>query len=171
MHGRSIVRVFALMVVGLLLMPGSAASQQKTLKEQLVGTWMMLSARNIKADGTSEDIFGPNGKGILIFQQNGRFAFVLVNPDIPKFASNNRVVAAPAEFEAAYKGSFASFGRYSVNDADRTFIFHMEYSTFPNFKGVDQKRIVKAISLDELEIVSETSTIGGVSAFRLRREN
>jgi hypothetical protein len=46
----------------------------------------------------------------------------------------------------------------------------MEYSTFPNFKGVDQKRIVKTITADELEIVSETAPIGGVSVFRLRRD-
>ena len=37
---------------------GDAIAQQKTLKEQLVGTWMMLSALNIKADGPSDHIQG-----------------------------------------------------------------------------------------------------------------
>ena len=131
----------------------------------------MLSGRNIKADGTSDHIFGPNGKGILIFQQNGRFVFVLLNPDVPKFKSNNRIVATPEELKAAYQGSFASFGRYSVNESDRSFVFHFEYSTFPNYNGADQKRYVKAISTDEFEIRSESTPIGGVSEFRLRRDN
>jgi hypothetical protein len=149
----------------------SAAAQQQSLNRQLVGTWMMLSARNIKPDGSSDYIFGPNGKGILIFQPNGRFVFVLLNPDVPKFKSNNRIVATADELKAAYQGSFASFGKYSVNEPDRSFVFHFEYSTFPNYNGADQKRYVKAISADEFEIRSEATPIGGVSEFRLRRDN
>jgi hypothetical protein len=106
---------------------------------------------------------------MLIFEQSGRFAVVLVNPDIPRFASNNRTVATPSEFEAAYKGSFASFGRYSVTEADRTFVFHMEGSTFPNFNGVDQKRIIKSLTDEEFNFVSPTPPIGGTSEFRFRR--
>jgi hypothetical protein len=146
------------------------AFAQQSLNQQLVGTWLLVSAENVKADGSATDIFGPHGKGILIFQPNGRFAYVLVNPDVPKFASNNRAIAAPAEFEAAYKGSLASFGTFSVSDSDRTFVFHMEYNSFPNFSGSDQKRFIKSVTADELEFVSEAPPIGGVSRFRLRRD-
>lgn len=168
---RSGFMLFTTLVAGVAILPASTMAEQKSLKEQLVGTWMMLSARNIKADGSADYIFGPNGKGILVFQQNERFAFVLVNPDVPKFASNNRVVATPEELRAAYQGSFASFGRYSVNESDRSFVFHFEYSTFPNYNGTGQKRYVQAISADEFEIRSEATPIGGVSEFRLRRDN
>jgi Lipocalin-like domain len=150
--------------------PSASALAQQSLKEQLVGTWLLVLAENVNANGSATDIFGQKGKGILIFQPNGRFAYVLVNPDVPKFASNNRAAGTPAEFEAAYKGSLASFGTYSVNDSDRTFVFHMEYNTFPNFSGSDQKRIVKSVTADELEFVSETPPIGGISKFRLRRD-
>jgi hypothetical protein len=40
------------------------------------------------------------------------------------------------------------------------FVLHMEGSTFPNFNGVDQKRLVKAISADELDFTSPTSPRG-----------
>jgi Lipocalin-like domain len=163
--------MFAVIVSGAAFLPGAVIAQPNSLKDQLVGTWMMLSARNIKADGGSDHIFGPNGKGILIFQQNGRFVFVLLNPDVPKFASSNRIVATSEELKAAYQGGFASFGRYSVDEADRSFVFHFEYGTFPNYNGTDQKRYVKAISADEFEIRSEATPIGGVSEFRLRRDN
>jgi len=158
-------------VVAILLLAGvcNHAIGQQTLKQQLVGSWTVTSARNFKPDGTTEDIYGPRGIGIFIFDEHGRFAIVLVNPDIPRFASNNRRVATPAEFAAAYKGSFASFGRYSVSEPDRTFTFHMEGSTFPNFNGIDQKRIIKALTEDELNFVSPTPPIGGISEFRLRR--
>jgi len=151
-------------------MPSTAAAAQQPLKDQIVGTWLLVSAENVNANGSATSIFGPHGKGILIFQPNGRFAYVLVDPDVPKFSSNKRTVGTPAEFEAAYKGSLASSGTYSVSESDRTFVFHMEYNTFPNFSGSDQKRIVNSITADELEFVSETPPIGGVSRFRLRRD-
>ena len=151
-------------------MASTAAIAQQPLKDQIIGTWLLVLAENVNANGSTTNIFGPNGKGILVFQPNGRFAYVLVNPDVPKFASDNRAVGTPAEFAAAYKGSLASFGTYSVGESDRTFVFHMEYNTFPNFSGSDQKRIVKSITSRELEFVSETPPIGGVSRFRLRRD-
>jgi len=168
---RVVWKLFMVLVAVVAFLPASGTAQQKSLKDQLVGTWVMLSARNVKADGSSDHIFGPNGKGILIFQQNGRFAFVLINPDVPKFASNNRIAATPEELKAAYQGSFASFGRYSVDESERSFIFHFEYSTFPNYNGTGQKRYVTAISADEFAIRSEATPIGGVSEFLLRRDH
>ena len=38
------------------------------------------------------------------------------------------------------QGTIAHFGRYSVNEADKTIILHIETSTFPNWNGVEQKR-------------------------------
>jgi len=44
MNRRYIISVSALMALGLALLPSSAISQQKSLKEQLVGTWTLVSA-------------------------------------------------------------------------------------------------------------------------------
>ena len=51
--------------LGLALLPGSALAQQKSLKEQLAGTWTIISNDNVAPDGTKRQLFGPNPKGIL----------------------------------------------------------------------------------------------------------
>jgi hypothetical protein len=40
----SIPRISAITMLGLALIPGSAVSQQRSLKEQLVGTWTFVSS-------------------------------------------------------------------------------------------------------------------------------
>jgi hypothetical protein len=127
-----------------------AVAQQETLKNQLVGSWALVSTRTTRPDGSIYGPYGPNEKGILIFERNGRFALILVNPDVPKFASNNRELPTPDEAVAATKGSFAFFGSYSVSEPDRTFVFHVEASSYSNFNGTDQKRIVKSVTANEL---------------------
>ncbi len=39
---------------------------------------------------------------------------------------------------------------YTVNESDRTFMFHVKVSSFPNFSGTDQKRNVKSVTADAL---------------------
>src|SRR6266446_2632830 len=52
--------------LGLALLPGSALAQQKSLKEQLAGTWTIISNDNVAPDGTKRQLFGPHPKGILV---------------------------------------------------------------------------------------------------------
>ena len=47
MNRRNVLSVSAATVLGLAMMPGSAVSQQKTLKEQLVGNWTFVSSINL----------------------------------------------------------------------------------------------------------------------------
>jgi hypothetical protein len=43
------------------------------------------------------------------------------------------------------------FGTYTVSEADRTIAIHIDGSSFPNWNGVDQKRIV-TITGDQLKL-------------------
>src|SRR5260370_8693532 len=67
---RLILTFSAITALGLGLLPGSGFSQQKTLKEQLVGTWMIFSYERM-ASGTKQTIANP--KGILMFDAGGRY--------------------------------------------------------------------------------------------------
>ena len=112
---RPITLAAAALSLGIAL-PGAAAAQ--TAKD-LVGTWTNFSNVNIRQDGSRVNVFGPNGKGLAIFDSNGRFAIVNVNPDVPKFAANNRAQGTPAENKAAMEGGIALFGTYTVG-ADKS---------------------------------------------------
>jgi hypothetical protein len=63
----------------LCLVVGFSASnsiaQQKPLKEQLVGTWTLVSSDQVRPDGSKVQQFGANPKGINVFDPNGRFFF------------------------------------------------------------------------------------------------
>lgn len=48
----NVLRLIAISALGLTLLPGSAVSEQKSLKEQLVGTWKIVSVDNTRPDGS-----------------------------------------------------------------------------------------------------------------------
>jgi hypothetical protein len=137
-----------------------ALAQQKPLKEQLIGTWTIVSADATRPDGTKFQVFGPNPKGILIFDSNGHTAFMLMTSGRPKFASNNRSTGSPEENKATVQGSIAFFGKWSVNEADKTITTRIEASTFANQEGQDQKRIITNLTGDELRYVNPATTTG-----------
>jgi hypothetical protein len=85
---------------------------------------------------------------------------VLQRACLPKFASNNRMAGTAEENKAIVQGSIAYFGRYSVAEKERKLNLHYDGSTYPNWDGEDQSRLI-AISGDELEIVSPVSAVGG----------
>ena len=76
-----------LLAVGLLAV--DTAAQQKTLKDQLVGTWTFVSSTGKLPDGSSA--WGANPTGLLIFTDNGRYSSIIVRSDLPKFAAKNRM--------------------------------------------------------------------------------
>jgi len=73
-------------------------AQQKTLKEQLVGSWSFVATTGKLPDGSPT--WGANPKGLLIFTDNGRYSSIIMRSDIPKFAANNRVQGTPEESKA-----------------------------------------------------------------------
>src|SRR3989441_9540573 len=117
----------------LALLAGDAVGQ--TVKQQFVGSWTIVSADNVRPDGSRMPTFGPNPKGFVVFDGSGRYALQIMSASRPKFASNNRMEGTPEENKSVVQGMIAHFGRYSVNEADRAFTFQVESSSFPNWEG------------------------------------
>jgi len=138
------------------------------LKQQIVGTWSLVSDV-IDQDGGKVAPFGDAPKGSMILAPNGTFSLVITKPDVPKFASNNRATGTDVENKAAVQGGIAYFGSYTVEDATRTVNLHLDGSTFPNWAGNDQKRIVE-VSGDELRWKNPTTSLGtGVATLVWKR--
>lgn len=137
--------------LGVILPTGNAVGQQagSTLKDQLVGTWMLVSASFERQDGSQADTFGPNPKGILMFDGNGRMSLQEMRSDLPKFASNNRQEGTPEENKAIVQGSICYFGTYTLDEATKALTMHLEGSSFPNWTETDQKRSI-TLTGDEL---------------------
>ena len=157
MNRRTILSLSAITTLGFVLPPSNAAGQQKSVKDQLAGTWTVVSSTTKLPDGNLA--WGSNPKGLYIFTDNGRYSSHLLRSDRPKFASNNRATGTPEENKAAVLGNSSNFGTYSVNEANKTFTIRFEGSSFPNLEGVEQTRPFM-ISGDELIVTNPAPTVG-----------
>jgi hypothetical protein len=70
-------------------------SQQKPIKEQLVGAWTLVTVTAERPDGSKAEPFGNNPKGIIIFTADGHFTLLQSRADVPKLAENDRAKATP----------------------------------------------------------------------------
>src|SRR5881296_3073720 len=99
MNGHNVLRFSAITALGFALVTGSAIAQQKTLKEQLVGSWTLVSSETTPPTGAKRQNFGANPKGILILEAGGRYALVQGDTNRPKFkVTDIRLGATDAEF-------------------------------------------------------------------------
>ena len=160
MNRRSILNISAIAVLGLAVLPGSAVGQQKTLKEQLVGSWALVSSEVTPPTGPKRQDYSANPRGILILDAGGRYALVQGSPNRAKFkdTGNLRTGATTEEFAAAARAFAANFGTWSVNEADKTLVRKYDIALIPNNDGTETKTTV-SLTGDELKLVS-TSTAG-----------
>jgi hypothetical protein len=159
------MKIFGLASTAMLGMLSSAAHAQTTAKD-LVGVWQIASNVTTLPDSRTIQSFGPHGIGNQIFLSNGRFTAVQVNPDMPKFKSNNRAQGTADENKAAVIGGLAEFGTYSV--ADNVITLHIEGCTYPNWIGTDQKRNITSFTGDEMNLAFGGS-FGGQSKLTWKR--
>ena len=164
MNRRNIISLCAMTALGLTLMQGSVFAQ--TAKD-LVGTWKTVTNINITPDGRRIDLFGSNPSAVLVFGANGRFVTVSTRPDLPKFASNNRMQGTVEENKAIVQGSIAYFGTYSI--VDKVIIEKVEGSTWPSWIGTDQKRMITSFTGDDLTLTNPAPSVGGTGETTYKR--
>jgi len=158
MNRRSVLSISVMTMLGLAVLPNGAISQQKSLKDQLVGTWTFVSSTTKLPDGSP--VWGSNPKGLVIFTENGRYSSHVMRTDRPKFAANSRAKGTPEENKAAVLGGIASFGTYTVDEAKKTFTIRYEGSSYPNLEGTEQTRPF-TIAGDELKVTNPSPSVGG----------
>jgi Lipocalin-like domain len=155
-------------MLSLATLPGSAIGQTKTLKEQLIGSWIIVSNSSMAPDGSGHQLFGAAPKGLLVFDASGQYSQILVNPSVPKFKINNRLKGTPEENTAAVQGTTATFGTWTVDEASRTVTVRYVGGMFPNQAGTESKRVV-AVTGDELRVDNPATASGMKSDSVYRR--
>jgi hypothetical protein len=158
------------LLLGLVVPAAQSPAQQKTLKEQLVGSWMIVSVETTNPDGSKLLPFGANPKGLTVFDATGHYVVFLISPDVPKITSNNRLSGTADENKAVVHGSLTTYGTYTVDEATRTIMQHIDASTFANWSGQDQKRPINKLTADELVFTNPAPTTGsGSTVLTFRR--
>jgi hypothetical protein len=141
------IRIMAVLAAALAC--GQAGAQQKSLRDQMIGTWNFVVAEVVAPDGKKSFPFGETPKGVLIFTADGHFAQIHVASDVPKIASGNRLTGTPEEYAAIMRRSISVFGDYSVDETKKTVTYKIVSATYPNWQGEAQERSIDKLTADE----------------------
>ena len=141
--GRLISRALLPLVLAAAV-PSAHAGEPKLLRDRLVGTWTLVSAIDIRKDGSEVDRWGANPKGTFMFTADGRYAQVIVRTDVGVFGARNA----------------ASFGTYTVNEQDKALFTRVEASSNHYYSGSERKRIILSLTDDEMVYLNSTTSSG-----------
>ena len=100
-----------------------SAGAAEPLKEQLVGTWRVISFVNVDETGKTTEAFGSDPKGYFMFDAADHFSINLMRPGRPKYARRDFPVAGEAD--AALEGLIVMFGDYKVNESEGSISLHI----------------------------------------------
>ncbi|GAC1670991.1 MAG: lipocalin-like domain-containing protein [Candidatus Acidiferrum sp.] len=150
-----------------IMVTGVAASavtyRQKNTREQLVGTWILVSLNNVREDGSRFSPVGAAPKGILVYDASGHMSVQIMGSERTKFAAGNFLEGTGEENKAAVHGTISYFGTYTIDEANHIVTHHIERSLFPNWDGTDQRRMFTLVG-DELTLTTPPVIFPGGSS-------
>ncbi len=139
-----------------------SAGAAEPLKQQLVGTWSVVSFVNEnERTGKTTKVFRSDPKGYFMFDEAGHFSISLIRARRPKYG--NRDFPTAGEGKAALEGMIVMFGDYKVNETDNSLSLHIIGGSFPAWDKTNKKRFI-AISNDMLTYKNLTPATGGGTA-------
>jgi hypothetical protein len=151
-------------LLGILLMatlPALSVEAHPIKKGDLIGTWVYESAYTEFPDGRRIDQFGPKPQGIFIILPNGWYSHIIIADDLPDVKSGLLKETTPTEAEALAENVLAHYGTYTVDEARGILTVTILKSSFPNFDGIKQDRLVLDLTRSQLKYVNLISSAGG----------
>jgi hypothetical protein len=125
-HTTLAMTIMAFIWLGIALRPSDAFGQQKTLKELIVGTWILESVYDQTADGVKHNPWGDGVKGQAIYTSDGHFSWMIMSANRPKADTFPGIPVGKA---------IAYWGTYTVNEEAKTETDKIERCTFPQWDG------------------------------------
>lgn len=122
-----------------LLLAGLGTAQAEDLAS-LQGTWIMVSAYEIHADGSRTTNYGEYPDGLFIVDAAGRYSMQIFKVGRPVFASGDKARGTPDEYRAALIGISTHIGKVSIDASRHQLVFDVQGSSFPNWEGKRQVR-------------------------------
>jgi hypothetical protein len=118
-------------------------TEQKSLKEQLIGAWTLSTyvARDI-GSGVESYPLGEHPLGLILYTPDGYMSAQLQRPERHSFSGGDLLHATPEEYAAAGSSYIAYSGRFFVDEIKKSLSHEMAVSFFPNWFGQRQVRLV-----------------------------
>jgi hypothetical protein len=125
-----------ILLLGLTVLPAVAFAQNA----QLLGTWRLVAADVVRADGVTAADYGPSPRGLAIFTADSQYVVEIYRSARTRFASNDRSRGTPEEYRDAALSISTHFGKYTVDQTKGTITFAITSASFPNLDGTTQVR-------------------------------
>ena len=131
--------------LGLAVLPGIAIAQQKSLKDAIVGSWLITSIFDQYENGKKSNPWGAGLKGTLVFDGAGRSTQIIIGEAQPAMKTPD--VRKPDALTVAYYGS------YTVNEGAKTVAVKIDAAAYSGRTGTQVSWTVVAISGDTMSLV------------------
>jgi hypothetical protein len=130
---RHLIVFLVTLTFGLLMVPLVADAQPaETLREQLLGTWQLVSHP-----------YFTDAVGRLLYAADGQMCVTLMRPDRQKFSTASPFGGSTAEERAAAAAGYFNYcGSYHVNEEKGIVTERIDLSLFPNWVGTEQMTFI-----------------------------
>ena len=105
------------MTLATLTFPSAAVAQSK---DDLLGTWKLVSATHTTDKGDVKDAFGPNPIGFITYTTDGRMMAIITYSGRKPLSVPDHVAAPADERAEAFASMIAYAGRYSLAGTSAT---------------------------------------------------
>jgi hypothetical protein len=141
----------------------TSESRAASKPQSLVGTWKLISFKQVKADGSSSDLYGASPLGQLIYGSHGLMSVQFQTANLAKCGTLDRRKCPDSVARSAFDNYLGYWGRYTLS-ADRKSIMHaIEGASAPDWIGTSQQRFFE-LSGDKLTLTTPTQQIAGVES-------
>lgn len=113
----------------------------QTLREQLIGTWELVSYQTEDDKGNTVYPFGKDAKGFIMYNPDGYMSAQLEKVGRTAYQSGDIHNGTTEEMAEAAQGYMAYSGKFEVNEEKGEVTHHMEISMNPTWEGQAQPRI------------------------------
>jgi hypothetical protein len=121
--------------------------------DRLVGTWSFESSKDTRRDGSTFDRWGPDPKGVFMFDRAGNYSQIIVG-------SESRVFGLK---------TFCAFGIYTLDERKRSFTTHIKGCSVASLIGVTQVRSILVLTANELKYTNLITATGATATVLWKR--
>jgi hypothetical protein len=146
---------------GAVAAAGAKAPGGKTFREWLIGTWMMESFTSTDDKGEVTDAMGAGALGVIGYSADGWMSVQIMRPGRKPYALPDLDGGTPEQTIEAARSFFAYAGPFDVDEENGIVYHNLQFSMMPNWQGGRQKRYIKAIAEDVLELSGDPVLING----------
>ena len=129
--------------------------------KDLIGTWRLRSWTNTAGDAPAVDPLGPTPIGYILYNADGYMAVEIMAAGRAPYREPDPFGGTPQERSAAIGAYLSYSGRFEVLPEEGAVIHHIEVSSYPNWVGTAQLRLV-GLDGDQLTLSTRPMALGGV---------